>query len=258
MDRRAATDTAPNAARAYAALLDQGVALQPDRDLVKRLEALYPEGVPGPRQMAAANRVFLELAVRDAVRAGIGQVLDLGAGYPLSRPLHEVAREVNGQARCAYVDLDPAVVSSGVAAVRDIPGVAYAHTDLTRPGEVMADPDVRSVIDPGCPVAAVFGLVLHFLAATDARRVVAGWADWLPPGSRFVITAGHWADPVMWQRVREVYGPTLHNHSGMQVAGMLRGLDVLGSGVMAARGWGPEALEPHGPGRVLAVVARKP
>lgn len=251
-------DTAPNAARAYAALLDQGVALQPDRDLVKRLEALYPEGVPGPRQMAAANRVFLELAVRDAVRAGIGQVLDLGAGYPLSRPLHEVAREVNERARVAYIDHDAAACSSGVASVRDIPGVVYADPDLRQPDVVMTNPDVRSVIDPGRPVVAVFGLVLHFSPATDAKLIIEGWARWLPPGSRFVVTVGHWADPVMWERVREVYGPTLHNHSEMQMAGMLRGLDVLGSGVMAARGWGPEALEPHGLGRVLAVVARKP
>jgi hypothetical protein len=123
----------------------------------------------------------------------------------------------------------------------------------------MASPDVRSVIDPGQRTLAVFGLVLHFTSACDARRIVAGWAGWLPPRSRIAVTVGHWSDEVLWERVKAVYGPApLYNHSPAQVQAMLRDLDLLGGGVEVARGWGPEAVESPGPGHVLAGVARKP
>jgi SAM-dependent methyltransferase len=256
MSHAAVLDTAtPNGARCYDYLLGGKEAFAADRELMARIAALYPEDAPGPKELAARNRVFLERAVSSAAHDGLRQFLDLGAGFPAPVPLHEVARG----ARFACVDLDPQVVSHGMAATEGIAGVTYAHSDLTRPGEVMADLDVRSVIDPAFPVAAIFGLTLHFLAATDARRVIAGWADWLAPGSRFVVTVASWLDPAMWERIKAAYGPApLHNHSEVQVAGMLRGLDILGGGIETARGWGPETLEPSGPGRVLAAVARKP
>ena len=175
------------------------------------------------------------------------------------RPLHEVAREARGGARCCYVDIDDRVFSHGQAAVAGIRGVTYAHADLTRPGEVTASADVRSVIDFGQPVVAVFGLVMHFLTEGDAQRVIEGWSRWLPSGSRFVITVMNWPDEAMWEKIRAVYGPApLFNHDKEQVKGMLRGLDILGGEIVTARGWGPEVIEPCGPGKVLAVVARKP
>ena len=261
MDSSAAVldTTVPNAARAYDYALGGREAFAADREMVARLADLFPPGVPGPKELAARNRVFLERAVSSAVHDGVAQVLDLGAGFPAPKPLHEVALAARDTARCCYVDLDPRVVAHGRAAVEGIPGVTYAHADLTRPGEVMADPDVRSVIDPSRPVAAIFGLTLHFFAATDAERIIAGWATWLPTGSRFAVTVASWTDPCVWEKVRAVYGPApLHNHSAAQVEGMLRVLDILRPGVVTARGWCPEEVEPPGPGRILGVVARKP
>lgn len=248
----------PNAARAYDYLLGGKEAFAADREMVARISDLYPEGAPGPRELAERNRVFLERAVSSAVHDNVTQVLDLGAGFPAPRPLHAVARDARASARCCYVDLDPRVVAHGMAATEGLEGVTYAHADLTRPGDVMTDPDVRSVIDFGQPVVAVFGLTLHFLAATDARRVIEGWADWLPPGSRFAVTVVSWDDPALHERVAAACVPVpVHNHTAVQVAAMLRGLDPLGE-IVTARGWGPEALEQCGPAKVLAVVARKP
>lgn len=249
----------PNPARAYDYLLGGKEAFACDRELVTRIAALYPPGVPGPRELAERNRVFLERAVSSAVHDNVTQVLDLGAGFPAPRPLHAVAREARTSARTCYVDIDDRVFSHGQAAVAGVPGVAFAKADLTRPGEVTADPDVRSVIDFHAPVVAVFGLTLHFLPATDARRVIEGWARWLRPRSRFAITVAHWSDEVLWERIRAVYGPAvLYNHSADDLAWIVGGLDILGGEVVTARGWGPEALEQSGPGKVLAVVARKP
>jgi hypothetical protein len=70
--------------------------------------------------------------------------------------------------------------SSGIAAVR---------ADLTDPDEVLADPDLQTVVDLPQPVAVIFAMVLHFLSADEARRVVAEYAAALAPGS-YIIAAG--------------------------------------------------------------------
>jgi len=229
-----------------------------DRAQAAAIEALYPPG-NGPRQLTARNRAFLERAVTASLHDRTGQVLDLGAGFPAPGPLHETARNARASARFCYVDRDPVVVSHGRALTDGTPGVTYAHADLGQPGAVMADLDVRSVIDPSQPIAVVLGLVLHFTSACDARRIVAGWADWLAPGSRFAVTVAHWSDLALWERIKAVYGPApLFNHSPQQVQAWFRDLDLLGGGVEVARGWGPEAIESPGPGHVLAAVARKP
>jgi O-methyltransferase involved in polyketide biosynthesis len=251
--------TTPNEARAYDYLLGGRESFAADREMADRIAALYPPGAPGPRELAARNRVFLGRAVSSACHDRIGQVLDLGAGFPARDPLHEAARAARAGVRCAYVDLDPRVAAHGMAATQGLDGVTYAHADLTRPGDVMADPDVRPVIDPARPVLAVFGLVLHFLDASEARRVIEGWADWLPAGSRFAVTVAHWADEKLHERISAVYGPgRIRNHTPAQVHAMLRGLELLGGGVEVARGWAPEAIESPGPGHILAAVARKP
>lgn len=251
--------TTANMARVYDYWRGGKESFAADRAQAAAIEALYPPG-NGPRQMVRRNRAFLDRAVTASLHERTGQVLDLGAGFPGPRPLHEVARAARASARFCYVDKDPVVVSHGRAAVQGIEGVTYAHADLGSPGSVMADPDVRSVIDPSRPALAVFGLVLHFMTASDARRIIEGWADWLPSGSRFAVTVAHWDDAGLWERLGAVYGPArLYNHTPEQVHAMLRGLDLLGSGrVEVARGWGPEPLEPEGPGEILAVVARKP
>ena len=252
--------TTANMARVYDYWRGGRESFAVDRAQADALDALYPPGAPGPRELVARNRAFLERAVTACVHEIPGpQVLDLGAGFPGPRPLHEVAKNAKAAARFCYVDRDAVVVSHGRAAVQGVGGVAYAEGDLGNPATVMASPDVRAVIDPARPVAAVFGLVLNFLPASDARRVIQGWADWLAPGSRFVVTVTHWTDEAVWERVRAAYGPApVHNHTGVQLAGMLRGFDLLGEGIVVARGWGPEELEPAGPARILAVVARRP
>lgn len=233
-----------------------------DRAQAAAVEALYPPGC-GPRELTARNRAWLERAVSSAVHDGITQVLSLGSGFVTghggARELHEVALAARDTARVAYVDEDPVVVRHSTALTGPVPGVAFACGDLRRPGEVLADPDVRSVIDPGRPAAVVLGLVLHFTPAAEARRVIEGWARWLRPGSRFLATVAHWDDPGVFERTRAVYGPaSLHNHTEDQVAGMMRGLDLLGGGIERARGWGPEPLDAGGPACILAGAGRKP
>ena len=101
----------PNAARAYDFLLGGKEAYEADRQLVAAIEALHPDSSL-PRQMALKNRVFQERAVSQAVHDGCRQVLVAGSGFPRPRDLHHVALEARATS-CAYLDIDPVVVSHG-------------------------------------------------------------------------------------------------------------------------------------------------
>ena len=248
----AALDTeTPNGAKAYDHLLRGGrgsvEALRPTRLMVERICDLYPPGVPGPRDLAIANRIYLQRAVSQAVHAGSRQVLDLGSGYPCPRlelrgaeplrPLHEEAKAAHPQARTAYVDWDMLVVSHGLASVAGVPGVSYAHADLSGVPEVRACPDVKSVIDWGQPVTVILGLVLHFWPAATARTIVQGYLDGLQPGSRVVITVPWWDDEGLLEKVRAAYAPaSLYNHGATQMMALFRGTSLLGTGIEVARG----------------------
>jgi S-adenosyl methyltransferase len=55
-------------------------------------------------------------------------------------------------------------------------GVTAVAADLRDPGAVLADPVLRTVIDPDRPVCFILGAVLHFMDAAAARAVTAGYA----------------------------------------------------------------------------------
>lgn len=233
----------PNEARAYNGLLGGLEPLRPDRELNARLSAAFPPGVPGPRDLAIASRVYLQLAVNQSTHSGARQLVDLGAGFPVPplvlrgaprlRQLHEAAYRGTP---AACVDWDPLVVSHGLTAVRDVPGVTFARADLADVASVR-DPGVTGVIDWFRPVTVVFGLVLHLWPATVARTIVEGYLDGLAPGSRVVITVPWWRDEALFQRVQGAYGlAELHNHTPTQLIAMFRGMALLGNGIEMAQG----------------------
>ena len=48
--------------------------------------------------------------------------------------------------------------------------------DLRDPAAVLADPELRAVIDPARPVGIILGVVLDFLDADTAQAVTGGYA----------------------------------------------------------------------------------
>lgn len=258
----------PNAARVYDHLLrggkDSREALRADRETAAAAQAAFPPGVPDPRDLLVASRVYVQRAVCQAVHSKARQILDLGAGLPVPRlrlpgteeirPLHEIAQAARPDATCAYVDCDQLAASHGACAVRGIPGVAYAKADLADIPSVRNHPEVRAVIDWGQPVVVVLGLVLRFFGAAEAERIVAGYRDGLRPGSQVVITTVWWEDPVLLEKVRAACAPApMHNHSGAQIAALFRGMQLLGNGVEVAVGR-PEDTSRDVPARVLGAV----
>jgi S-adenosyl methyltransferase len=237
--------TAPSGARAYHGLLGGLEPLfRPDREMIARMEAAFPPGVPGPRDMAIANRVYLQLAVNQATHAGARQVLDLGAGFPVTplelrgaprlRQLHEAAYRGT---TVAYVDWNPQVISRGLAAVQDVPGVTYAHLDVADVAAVRNSAEVRSVIDFARPLTVVAGLTLNLFPPDRARGIVEGYLDGLRPGSRLVITLGWWRDEGLFQRLQGACGAgTLFSYTETQIMALFRGTSLLGNGIEMAQG----------------------
>jgi O-methyltransferase involved in polyketide biosynthesis len=169
----------PNMARVYDYWLGGKDNFSADRAEAERLLGIYPP----VRELVRENRAFIIRAVSWAARQGTGQFLDLGAGLPACPAVHQAARQVMPAATVAYADVDPVVLSHARALLATSDGVSAVAADLRDPGAVLADPELRAVIDPTRPVCVIFGAVLHFMDAAAARAVTAGYARGMAPGS---------------------------------------------------------------------------
>ena len=245
-----------NTARVYSRLLGGKDHFPSDRAEADLLLEIYPPLA----EMARENRAFLAEAVTWAASQGIGQFLDLGAGLPATPAVHQTARAVLPSARVAYVDTDPMVLAHARALLAG-PGVAAVAVDLRDPAAVLADPELRTVIDPAEPVCVILGAVLHFLDAHTAREVTAGYARLIAPGSCLVISCAAYDDQALAKKLAAEYtaGPFV-NHTREDVASFFAGLDLIGPGVTEAQTWRPWLPDPfmrHRDGHVLAGVARR-
>jgi O-methyltransferase involved in polyketide biosynthesis len=229
-----------------------------DRAEAGRLLAIYPP----LRDLVRENRAFVTQAVSWAARQGIGQLIDLGAGLPVSPSVHQAARAVLPSARVAYVDIDPVVLSHARALLTTDNGVTAVAADLRDPATVLAHPELRAVIDPARPVGIILGAVLHFLDAGAARVVTGGCARLMAPGSCLIISVACYDDEALGKQMSAEYtAATWHNHSRADVVSFFAGLELVGPGVTEAqtwRAWMPQPVMRHRDGHVLAGVARKP
>ncbi|WP_331733395.1 SAM-dependent methyltransferase (plasmid) [Embleya sp. NBC_00888] len=156
-----------------------------DREATARLL----EDIPDIAQAAAENREFVLRAVGHCAEAGVDQFLDLGAGLPTDRNVHEVAREKKPIARVVYVDNDPVVLAHGRALLADNGHTTVIVGDVRRPADVLKDPALRASIDLRRPVAVLLGAVLHFVRDDEhPHDIVAAFRDVLAPGSRLVLS----------------------------------------------------------------------
>ena len=179
-------DGEPTAARVYDVMLNGKDNYRIDRQVAEASLAVMPE----LKEIALHNRAILHRVVRHlAVEKGITQFLDIGSGLPTARNTHEVAQEANPEAKVVYVDIDPIVLAYGRAHLETNPDTRVVTGDIRRPGEVLAHPDVRELIDfdkPGCVM--LVGILHHILDEEDPKGIVATLRAAVPPGSYFFIT----------------------------------------------------------------------
>ena len=247
----------PSIARVYDYFLGGKDNFAVDREVAERQIAIAPV-IP---VIAVENRRFLARAVTWVANQGVAQFIDLGCGLPTAPNTHESARAVIRDARVAYVDHDPVVLSHLEAVVaHGNPGASVVAGDVREVATIIDG--VCSEIDLSAPVCLIMGYLLHFFAPEAAGSLVADYLARLAPGSYLVLSAIH-ADS---EAADEGFGgysssvTSVHNHSAQDFAGFFGPLDLVPPGVVDARKWQPDWEEPVSvkkrEGYVLAGVAR--
>jgi len=233
----------PNVARMYDYFLDGKDNFAADRAAGDQVLAL----VPAVRRTVLENRRFLRRTVRFlAAEAGIGQFLDIGVGLPTQGAVHEVAHEVNPEARVAYVDYDPVVVSHGNALLAEPDRSVVVQADLRRPAELLSLPAIREHVDFSRPVALLLVAILHFVSDDDdPGGIMATLREALAPGSYLVlshVSNDRLDDPEAAERVRKLYAESsqpLWARPREEVLHFFDGFELVEPGLVPAYEWRP-------------------
>ncbi|WP_182902825.1 SAM-dependent methyltransferase [Microbispora sp. H10830] len=242
----------PNAARMYDYFLGGKDNFPADRAAAEQVLRHVPEVPLGIRE----NREFLVRAVRFLAGQGIRQFLDIGAGLPTQRNVHQVAAEHAPGSRTVYVDNDRQVLAHARALLQDSPQVRVVEGDLRRPEEILSHPEVRGHLDLDRPVAVLLLAIVHFLPDSDEpRRLIEEIRQALAPGSYLAIS--HVAvdeRPERAPAVEQVYQGASAQFVARQsdeITPFFEGLDLVDPGVVNLHQWRPEheAFDP----RLLAV-----
>ncbi len=149
--------------------------------------------VPRAWGLAHAGRDWVGALLTQLRPWGLTQVADLGCGMPRRTPgiashpvdTHEYALAVRMR-RCAYLDVDPAVVEQRRAGLVSYQGGA-ALADLTDPAQVRAGLAACG-IDPHQPTVLVLGWVLALLDDDQALGVLASLSNLVAPDSYVAVS----------------------------------------------------------------------
>ncbi|GGK76962.1 hypothetical protein GCM10012284_08650 [Mangrovihabitans endophyticus] len=237
-----------------------------DRASGDELEAVFP----AVRLGAITNRAFLRRATRFlAAEAGIRQFLDIGTGLPTADNTHEVAQAVAPDSRIVYVDNDPLVMVHARALLTSSAQgrTAYIEADLNDPETILADPQLREVLDFGQPVALMLIAVLHFVHGDGAAQpLVRRLIDELPAGSFLAATHatsdfGTAEQRELYRRMVEERRSDVWTRGQDEFAALFDGLELVEPGVVSATEWRPDPDDQPMDRRhvnVWAAVGRKP
>jgi S-adenosyl methyltransferase len=223
--------------------------------------------LPNIRQAFGWNRIFLQRAVRFLINeAGIRQLIDLGTGLPAAGNAHDVATQLAPAARMVYVDNDPVVLAHGRDMLHGLPNAVILEHDLRSPAHILADPELRRLIDFDEPVAILLVAVLHFIAdADDPAGVIAELLAPFPSGSYLALSHATADGTPAINDAAKVYDEATaqaHVRDHDEVLALVRGLELVEPGMVWTPQWRPEpgAEIPAHPERFFyyALVARKP
>ncbi len=214
-----------------------------DREAVNKILEVAPQAPA----LARENRAFLGRAVRLLAHSGIRQFIDVGSGLPTRDNVHEVAQIVAPDARVAYVDNDPVVLSHSRALLTTTGNrTVVIQADMRRSDDILDHPDLKDVIDLYKPVAVLFTSVLNLL--TDDERpaeVVARFRERMAPGSHVVIS--HVSAQTHVEAARRgnaVYARvasarhTLRDRE--QILRLFDGFELIPPGLVPTREWRPD------------------
>jgi O-methyltransferase involved in polyketide biosynthesis len=246
----------PNIARVWDYWLGGKENFAADRELAEKMLAVHPLTA----QMARENRQFLGRAVSYVADHGIGQFIDVGAGLPTVLNTHDIAQHVNPQARVAYVDYDPVVISHARSLLAKSPGVIAVPGDMRDPEAILGDDGLAGLIDLAAPACVIMSGVLHFADAGTARQVTARFARALAPGSYLIISVGS-GNPAEGDNFTSAYtAARIYIHPLEDIISFFGGLDLVPPGVVPVMCWNGDGVPlDHWPrtATFLGGIARK-
>jgi S-adenosyl methyltransferase len=182
----------PSVARVYDYLLGGSSNWAIDRGFAQRVLREFPEF----RDIARANRMFVNRVVKHLVRLGVRQFLDVGSGILSAGNTHQVADEVAADSRVIYVDNEPVAVAHAEVLLDEVGDPrrhAILQADLRYPDALWTDALATGVFDLGKPIAMLMFSVLHVIKpAPDGNdigaRSLARYRELLPTGSYLGIS----------------------------------------------------------------------
>ena len=192
---------------------------------------------------------------------GVRQFIDVGAGLPTALNTHDIARRVDQEARVAYVDNDPIVISHARSLLAKSPGVIVVPGDMRDPERILADAGLAELIDMAVPACVIFSAVLHFADAGTARDVATAFAGAIAPGSYVIISVGSGNRSEGDNFTSAYTAAQLFIHSPEEILGFFGGLELVPPGVVSVRCWYGDGPVPNLKPRTatfLGGVARKP
>jgi hypothetical protein len=229
----------PNVARIYDYLLGGKDHYASDRQAAVELMIAIPDVV----MVCRHNRRFLQRAVRFMAEAGIRQFIDIGTGLPTQGNVHEIAQDIEQDARVLYVDNDPVVVSHAQALLVKAPTVVAINRDLRDPRQIIQHPALQALIDLDKPLAVLLVAILHFIPDDDdPYGIVEELKAAMPAGSYLAIShaTGDNVPAEVTAQVREVYDRANAPAVPRTRAGIMRffdGLEMIEPGLVNVRAW---------------------
>ena len=253
----------PSSARIYDYFLGGKNNYAADRDAGDQITAR----LPNIREAAQINRAFVRRVVRYLVNeGGVRQLIDIGTGMPTPENVHEVAMAANPATRVVYVDDDPVVLAHARNMLQGTPNAVIIGHDVRAPADLLADPELRRLIDFDEPVGVLLVSIVHFLAdADDPAAIIGELLAPFPAGSYVAlthVTADAAAQVRAAARVYDAATTRMFVRSREEVLALVPGLDVVKPGLVWTPQWRPEPGEPvpaqPGDDYCYALVARKP
>jgi hypothetical protein len=202
-------------------------------------------------------------AVRFLAEAGIRQFLDVGAGLPAADNTHQIAQRAAPDSRVVYVDNDPLVLAHarGLLASTAEGACAYVHADMRDPATVLTG--AAGTLDLAEPAAVLLmGVLGHVSDYAEARSIVSGLLEGLPPGS-YLALADSVSSGAAHRQAGQQYAQTgavpYQLRTPAEIHGFFIGLELVDPGVVPIATWRPDP-GPVLPAQVgtLGGVARTP
>jgi SAM-dependent methyltransferase len=253
----------PSVARVYDFYLGGSHNFEADRQMARKIIDLAPDTVA----VARANRAFLRRAVRFCIAAGVRQFLDIGSGIPTAGNVHDIAQQLDPQARVVYVDIDPVAVAHSTAILTGNDNATVIHADVRDVDAILGHPGCRRLLDFSAPLAVLLVSVMHFIPdADDPAGILRRIRRAVVPGSYLVFSQASLAgvDEDRLHAAKQLYARTateLSLRPEADIVAMLDGWRLVEPGLTYLSMWRPESPQDVAPDAdrsvFLAGVGRK-